>query len=137
MTVIELAVAVSAVAAIGWVNWYFFLAGRSAVAVASVADDSSLAATGSPGAVPEVVITVDGGYSPATVRVKAGRPVRLVFDRRDDSSCSEEVVFPDFNIRRYLPTGERTSIEITPPAAGKYGFTCGMSMLRGTVVADG
>ncbi len=137
MTAIELAVAVSAVAAIGWVNWYFFLAGRSAVAVASVADDSSLAATGSRGAVPEVVITVDGGYSPATVRVKAGRPVRLVFDRRDDSSCSEEVVFPDFNIRRYLPTGERTSIEITPPAAGKYGFTCGMSMLRGTVVADG
>ena len=114
-----------AAGAIAWVNWYFFVAGRGAV--------GAIAAAGGDGS--QVVITVDGGYSPATVQVPAGAPVRLVFDRRDDSSCSEEVVFPDFGIRRFLPTGERTTIEITPKTAGIYEFMCGMSMLRGKVVA--
>jgi plastocyanin domain-containing protein len=105
---------------IAWINWYFFIAGRTPVVASSS----------------EVTIVVDGGYEPRTVRVAAGKPVRLVFDRRDRSSCSEEVVFPDFGIKRFLPTGERTTIELTPPAAGNYEFMCGMSMLRGTLVAE-
>ena len=113
------------VAAIGWVNWYFFLAGRSpSAALASTADAQ------------EQVIVVDGGYSPAVTRVKARRPVRLVFDRRDSGGCSEEVVFPDFELRRFLPTGKKTVVEITPPNAGRYEFTCGMSMLHGAIVAE-
>jgi plastocyanin domain-containing protein len=114
-------------AAIAWVNWYFFIAGRSPAAVSSLGTaDGPL----------EQTIIVDGGYSPAVVRVKAGRPVRLVFDRRDTGGCSEEVVFPDFALRRFLPTGKKTSIEVTPPRAGRYDFTCGMSMLRGALIAE-
>lgn len=130
MTGIEWMVVLGAFAAIAWVNWYFFAAGRTPVL--AMAAGASMNGSG----VPEIVITVDGGYSPNAVRVKAGQPVRLVFDRKDNSSCSEEVVFPDFGVRRYLPSGERTTIEITAPTAGRFGFTCGMSMLRGTVVAD-
>jgi plastocyanin domain-containing protein len=117
----------AAAAAIGWVNWYFFVAGRRAVPVATAA---------SPDAPAEVRITVRGGYEPATIRVAAGKPVRLVFDRRESSSCSEEVVFPAFGIRKFLPEGKPTTIEITPPAPGRYEFMCGMSMLRGAIVAD-
>jgi plastocyanin domain-containing protein len=62
--------------------------------------------------------------------------VRLVFDRRDTGSCSEEIVFPDFGIRRFLPTGEKTVIEITPDHAGRFDFTCGMSMLKGSLIAE-
>ena len=120
-------VVVAGLAAIGWVNWYFFVAARRAATVVAAA----------PGAgVPEVRITVRGGYDPATVRVKAGAPVRLVFDRQETSGCSEEVVFPAFGIRKFLPTGEPTPIEITPPAPGRYEFMCGMSMLRGAIVAE-
>ena len=115
-----------AATAIALVNWYFFIAGRTPVEVAAPAS----------GGMPEIEIIVDGGYSPNSIRVHAGRPVRLVFDRRDDSSCSEELVFPAFGIRKFLPAGERTTIEIVPPAAGSYPFTCGMGMLRGTIVAD-
>jgi plastocyanin domain-containing protein len=123
-------VILAGLAAIAWVNWYFFVAGRTPEAAA-------VSVGGSPGMGPqEQTITVDGGYSPAVVTVKAGRPVRLVFDRKDTGSCSEEVVFPDFGIRRFLPAGERTIVEITPPAAGRYDFTCGMSMLRGALVAE-
>lgn len=120
-------VVAAGIAAIGWVNWYFFVAGRS----------PALTASASVGAAQqEQTITVDGGYSPAVVRVKAGRPVRLVFDRRDSGSCSEEVVLPDFGIRRFLPTGKKTVVEVTPPKAGRYEFTCGMSMLHGALVAE-
>ena len=124
-------VIVAGAAAIAWVNWYFFIAGQRAPVAASVTASSNRGTE-----TPSVTIVVDGGYDPRTVRVPAGRPVRLVFDRRDTSSCSEEVVFPDFNIRRYLPTGERTVIELTAPRAGKYEFMCGMSMLRGKLIAE-
>jgi len=111
-------------AAIAWVYWYFFRAGSAAVAAAGA------------GGVQEVVVAVRGGYDPATIRVRAGAPVRLVFDRQETSSCSEEIVFGDFGIRRFLPAHQRTPIEVTPPAPGTYEFTCGMSMLRGRLVAE-
>ena len=129
MTGTEWMVVLAAAGAIAWVNWYFFVAGRSSGAAAVAA------APGGSGAA-RVTITVDGGYSPNVVRVKAGAPVRLVFDRRDTSSCSEEVVLPDFGVRKFLPTGEQTVIEVTPPSAGRYEFTCGMSMLRGALIAE-
>ncbi len=123
--------------AIAWVNWYFFVAGRRvtapvAMAMTSTAPAGSSAAAG----LAEVTIVVDGGYSPSSIRVKAGQPVRLVFDRRDTGSCSEEVVFPDFGVRRFLPTGQKTTVDITPPKPGRYEFMCGMSMLRGALVAE-
>ena len=62
--------------------------------------------------------------------------MRLIFDRKDKGGCSEELVFPDFGIRRFLPTGEKTVVEITPSTAGRYEFMCGMSMLHGAVVAE-
>jgi plastocyanin domain-containing protein len=120
MSTTELLVMAAGLTGIVWVNWYFFVAGRAAAAV-----------QGS-----EVVITVDNGYSPATIRARAGVPLRIVFDRKDNSSCSEEVVFPDFGVRRFLPTGEKTTIEVTPPKPGRYEFMCGMAMLRGTLIAE-
>ena len=124
-TLMDWTLMAAALAAIAWVNWYFFAAGRSRV----------LAAT-SAGGTQEVTIAVQGGYEPRTVQVKAGQPVRLVFDRQETSSCSEEVVIPDFGVRRFLPAFERTAIEITPAEPGEYEFTCGMSMLRGRIVAE-
>ena len=129
MRPIEWMVLMGGLATIAWINWYFFRAG-AASHVASVASNQSMSHPA------EVVITVDGGYDPATIRVKAGQPVRLEFDRRDTSSCSEEVVFPDFGIRKYLPTGARTEIVVTPSTPGTYEFMCGMSMLRGRLIAD-
>lgn len=128
LTALDWLVILGGISAIVWVNWYFLFAGR-ALATAALATAN--------GAMAEIVITVDGGYSPAQIRVAAGAPVRLIFDRKDDSSCSEEVVLPAFNVRRFLPSGQRTSIEVTPAAAGRYEFTCGMGMLRGAIIAEG
>lgn len=111
-----------------WVNWYFFLAERGAAHAVS----AQVGAAGQR----EVAVVVRGGYSPATIRAVAGQPVRLVFDRQESSSCSEEVVFPAFGLRRFLPENQKTTLEITPPAPGTYEFTCGMGMLHGRVIAE-
>ena len=123
----KVAVVLAGLAAIAWVNWYFFLAERRKAAVAA-----QVGATG----LQQVVIRVEGGYAPSRVRLRAGQPARLVFDRREDSSCSEEVVIPDLGIRTFLPAHQRTGVDLPPPLAGTYEFTCGMGMLRGSLVVE-
>lgn len=81
----------------------------------------------------EITITVDGGYEPNQIMVQAGQPVRLNFYRTDSSSCLDEVRFPDFRIAKTLPMNQTTAIEFTPTEPGRYAFTCGMNMFRGTV----
>jgi plastocyanin domain-containing protein len=125
MTVTDWLVITAGLAAVLWVNWYFFFGGRTAATAKPDASGRQ-----------DVTVTVRGGYEPATIRVKAGRLVRLTFDRQETSGCSEEIVFPDFNLRRFLPAYQRTVIELTPPKAGTYEFMCGMSMLHGRLVAE-
>lgn len=125
MSATDLGVLAAAAAAIVWVNWYFLLAGRRGGQVASAA-----------GGVQEVTVRVAGGYDPSSIRVRSGTPVRLTFDRQETSGCSEEVVLPDFGVRRYLPAHTRTSVEVTPERPGTYEFTCGMGMLRGRLIAE-
>lgn len=125
MTATEWAVVLAGFLTIGWINWYFFLAEKaSATAVAGA------------GGVQEVTIEVRGGYDPADVRVTAGSPVRLIFDRQETAGCSEEVVLPEFGIKRFLPAHQKTVVEFTPMRAGTYEFTCGMSMLRGRLTVE-
>ena len=85
------------------------------------------------GGVQEVTITVDGGYDPSHIVVKAGQPVRLNFFRKDPSACLEEVRVPDFRIAQVLTLNQTTAIEFTPTQPGRYEFTCGMNMFRGTI----
>jgi plastocyanin domain-containing protein len=42
-------------------------------------------------------------------------------------------VLPDNGIRRYLPAEAETAIEFKRERADRYEFTCGMSVLRGSV----
>ena len=120
----EVIVVVAAIAAIGFVLWYFF------------GEREATAATVDERGVQEVKITVKGGYSPDVIVVKAGKPVRLDFYRDETASCSEQVVFGDFGVARDLPAFKTTTIELTPTEAGEYTFTCGMSMLRGKLVVE-
>lgn len=126
MDATDLGVIAAGLAAITWVNWYFFLARRPAAQAAAGARGRQ-----------EITIVVQGGYEPSEVRVKKGVPLRLVFDRRETSGCSEEVVLPDFGIKKFLPAFQKTTVELTPEKAGSYEFTCGMSMLRGKLTVEG
>jgi plastocyanin domain-containing protein len=115
-------VLIAGVAAIAWVNWYFLMAPKAVVAAK---------AKGIAGQ--EVTVIVEGGYSPSLVRVKSGVPLRLIFDRKEKSPCSEEVVIGEFEVRRFLKPFEKTVIDLTPARPGSYEFVCGMGMLRGRI----
>lgn len=126
MTTAQLLVTVFGALTILWINYYFFLAGRG-LAVPAVSPERG----------PQrVEIEVKGGYSPAVVRVRAGRKVRLEFRRTETSGCTEEVVVPDFGIRTFLPAHQTTPVEFTPNKPGSYEFTCGMGMVRGRILVE-
>jgi plastocyanin domain-containing protein len=126
MTFTQWIVLLAGLAAIAWVNWYFFVAGREPVMVAPASSDG----------VQQVAIEVEGGYSPSAIRVRRGTPVRLVFDRKETSSCSEELVIGSLGIRRYLKPFEKTTVDLPALSPGTYDFTCGMGMLHGRLVVE-
>ncbi len=109
-------------ALIGWIVWYFWLYEKKGVAAAQAGD------------VQEVRIRVKGGYDPDVIVVQAGKPVRLHFYREEEASCSEMVIFDDFDQSAHLPPFQETVVELTPKEPGEYGFQCQMGMLRGKLI---
>jgi hypothetical protein len=86
-----------------------------------------------PTAGPSVDVVVEGGYTPDLIVARRGVPLDLVFDRREESPCSDEVVLPEFGIRRPLPAHAKTVVRIVPKRTGEFPFSCGMNMLHGTI----
>lgn len=84
----------------------------------------------------EIMVLVKGGYTPDTIIVQRGRPVRLNFRREETASCSEKVIFPDFDRSADLPTGETVPVELKPEEPGEYEFACAMGMFRGRLIVE-
>lgn len=124
MTIAQITVTALGAGAIVWVLWYFLFSRRAAVAATRA------------GAVQEVRITVKGGYTPDTILVQAGTPVRLLFYRDETADCSERVVFEAFGVNQLLPAFQTTAVEFTPEAPGEFPFRCGMNMLKGLLIVE-
>jgi plastocyanin domain-containing protein len=124
MGIAQIGVLLGAVALSMLVIWYFF---------SSEKKGTQLAASGG---VQEATIVVKGGYTPDVLVVKAGQPVRLNFNRQETASCSEMVLFPDFDKSAQLPTGETVPIEFTPEQPGEYDFQCQMGMFHGKLIVE-
>ena len=125
MTPDQLAVTLGGLAAIGFVVWFFWLQ-RTAGTRATLTSSGYQEAT----------ILVQGGYTPDTVVVERGTPVRLLFRRVESSACSVQVVLGAVGKSARLPQGRTVAIELLPTEAGSYPFTCQMSMLRGTLIVE-
>ena len=125
MSELQIFVILSGIVVTVLIAWYFWFAPKS----------QTRAAVNESGA-QEVAVTVKGGYTPDVIVVKAGRPVRLTFTRQESASCSERVLFPDFNQSANLSEGEQVTLEFTPDKAGEYGFQCQMGMLRGKLIVE-
>ncbi len=79
-------------------------------------------------------IIVEGGYNPDVISIPKNQTTTINFVRKDPSSCLEEVVIPNFKIRKYLPLNKKISISITPKETGEFGFACGMNMFHGKII---
>ncbi len=110
---------------IAFIVWFFWLKRTKGVRAGETS-----------GGYQEVMILVKGGYTPDTIVVRHGKPVRLNFRREETASCSDKVIFADFNKSADLPTGEIVSIELMPNQLGEYGFACPMGMFRGRLIVE-
>ncbi len=70
----------------------------------------------------EITIVVEGGYSPDRVVARRGVPLTLIFDRRETSPCSDEIVLPDFGIGAPCPRTRRRRSRSGPSALASSHF---------------
>ena len=115
----------SGLALVTFIVWFFWLK-RSA----------GFRATETSGGYQEAMILVKGGYTPDTIIVRSGRPVRLNFRREETASCSDTVIFDDFQKSAKLPTGQTVAVELLPKEPGEFGFACPMGMFRGRLIVE-
>ena len=125
MNTTQLIVTLIGFGTIAWIVWYFWLWKGESVSAEIGAGGAQV-----------VDVTVKGGYQPASIIAKAGRPLKLNFTRREASLCGEEVVLPDFGRRAHLPENMTVPVEIVPEKPGEYEFTCGMNMYRGKIIVN-
>ena len=110
---------------VAFIVWFFWLKRAKGVRAAETS-----------GGHQEVMVLVKGGYTPDTIIVRHGKPVRLNFRREETASCSEKVILGDFNKSADLPTGETVPVEFVPEKPGEYEFTCAMGMFRGKLIVE-
>lgn len=80
-------------------------------------------------------IKVSGeGYQPARIELKSGKPVTLAFYRADGKNCGDVVEFPALHIKKELPVGKTTVVELPAMQKGTLAFACGMGMMKGELV---
>ncbi len=84
------------------------------------------------------IVATDHGFEPAAVRLRAGVPARLIFERRSESICTARVKIPELGVEPVaLAVGESKAIEFVPADAGRYRFACGMDMMGGALLVEG
>ncbi|MCL5666151.1 MAG: cupredoxin domain-containing protein [Patescibacteria group bacterium] len=103
--------------AMGFVYWFFLMKKEKAVQAEKSID-----------------IIVKGGYLPEIISVPQGQPTVINFKRIDQNSCLEEVVMPEFKIRKYLPVNQTVPVNINPSKTGEFPFSCGMGMYHGKII---
>lgn len=118
MSIDKLFVALLSIGGIAFTYWFFLM---------KKDDEAVIINTNS------VDIIVEGGYSPSVISIQKGKTTILNFIRKDPSSCLEEVVLPEFKIRKYLPLDKTTPIQITPKESGTFEISCGMNMFHGKI----
>lgn len=118
----KILVSLGGIGLVGFIWWFFF--GKRDESVPSEAQKGNI----------EVI--VEGGYKPSVIKLKKGVETTLVITRKDPNTCLEEIVLPDFKIKKYLPLNEKIEIKITPAKSGEFPFHCGMNMFHGKLVVD-
>jgi hypothetical protein len=83
-----------------------------------------------------IAIKVDSaGFSPSQITLKRDERVTLRFTRVAES-CATEVIVPPSTQKHPLPLNTSVDIPFAASRPGEVTFTCGMNMLKGTLVVQ-
>lgn len=91
--------------------------------------------TAGPAATDVTITVLPTGYSPNSVTVPAGRPVRLNMTAKGRLGCTSVFRIPKLNVEEQLAPSGITPVAVTFPSPGRYTFSCGMGMYTGTIDA--
>lgn len=84
----------------------------------------------------EVEVLVRGGFHPATIRVREGERVRLLFQRTEDAPCTGRVYLMQPPTSRVLPAFATTALTFVADTAGSHLFTCEEGRHRGHLLVE-
>ncbi len=76
------------------------------------------------------------GFVPATAKVRAGLPVKLIVTRKVERTCATEIVISEYKIQKPLPFGIPVEVTLTPKKPGAVRFACAMDMIAGTLIVE-
>jgi sulfite exporter TauE/SafE len=75
------------------------------------------------------------GYSPQTLYVKRGEPVKITLTNADGYSCAQSFVIPSLGLRASVPPGRTEVLEfVAPSEPTTIPFMCSMGMYRGQII---
>lgn len=80
------------------------------------------------------VALTEKGYQPVSLKLRRGIPAQVTFIRKVSATCGTQVTIPEYNIKRDLPLNEPVSVSFTPSKSGTFTFSCGMGMIRGSLI---
>lgn len=78
----------------------------------------------------------DGVYQPAVIRAKKSNELHLEFMRKDQSACSQVVVFETLGISQELPINKPKIVRLKNLSPGIYPFSCQMGMYQGKLIVE-
>ena len=86
----------------------------------------------------EIAVT-RSGFEPGNISVPAKKPVKLVFTRKTDQTCTKSVVVTideGKKLERELPLDTPVEVAVTFAKAGKLTYACSMNMTKGIIVVQ-
>lgn len=82
------------------------------------------------------VLIKDGTYSPARIAAQANQPIIIEFLRKDNTPCSQHVVFERIGVHQRIPYDQPYQIQLGLLEPGRYTFACQMNMYRGELIVN-
>jgi len=83
-----------------------------------------------------VTLGAEDTYQPESFRLRRNIRAYITFLRTSDRNCGEEILIPKYGIHRNLPVNKPVTVWFVPRESGSFAFSCGMDMIRGTIIVD-
>jgi hypothetical protein len=76
------------------------------------------------------------GFIPGRIAIPAGKPFRLVITRSKEPNCASRIKIVELGIIKAVEPGETVIFDLPAQNAGELRLSCGMNMLKGTLILE-
>jgi hypothetical protein len=83
------------------------------------------------------LVAEEAGFSPRTIYAKPDIPVTIKARAMPTAGCVSEILFKDLDVKKIIPLGGATTIELGALKEGVYDFSCPMGMSPGKLIVEG